>query len=509
MRKLACALAVVLSACGGGGEPSLVEDGREQPSGEAATTYDPVVQSFRGTVGSVQGAQIFYAPQSAGAAVSASFFKQNMLTVVGRNPGFTAGIEQAAAAGGLIAVYLNPVVHPSDSLTDAELGPYQTLLHRTGDGSCGNLPIPQWEEVLGNQYGPGADVRVPHFSGKLACVVRRIKSDYPFIKAIFLDDYGPAWTGYRNVSATTQADAVRCAARNALGAAFEKLRAENLNLLYFVNGGWGAGWCSTGAGYPAAKAHGLAGALPVWEHHAISDGAYSDVVHGPSSQWLKDRTGRVGAMVISSDAAQSDYWKQKPWAAWVAQQATYADAAPRPVVGLSHSIGLSFGDPIGNTEPGAAWSAGQARDWLLSTRVTLTASATVHSLSIYLDGLGGAQSGTQEVRLALYTDLDGRPRRLIAVTRPFKVPAQSRAAWYAAELPTPAYLAAGTYWIAEWTGGTAMISRNNGSWRPGGPRNYYAMSAPYTSTGSPPSTINAYGAASGSLMLTAFMSVQH
>ena len=147
MGKLACALAVLLSACGGGAELSVVADGREQAL-EAGPTYDAVVQSFRGAVDSVQGAQIFYAPQSAGAAVSASFSQQNMLTVVGRNPGFTAGIEQAAASGALIAVYLNPVVHPSDSLTDAQIGPYQALLHRVGDGSCGNLPIPRWAEVF-------------------------------------------------------------------------------------------------------------------------------------------------------------------------------------------------------------------------------------------------------------------------------------------------------------------------------------------------------------------------
>jgi hypothetical protein len=140
------------------------------------------------------------------------------------------------------------------------------------------------------------------------------------------------------------------------------------------------------------------------------------------------------------------------------------------------------------------------------TRVTLAGSGKVHSLSVHLDGNGGVQAGSQDVRLALYSDVGGKPRRLISATRPFTVSAQSAAAWYTSDLPTPVYLAAGSYWIAEWTGGTAKVSRHNGSWGPSGSRTYYATSAPYTSTSSPPSLYLTGGGSS--FMLTAFMSVQ-
>ena len=508
MRMLtAMAAAGLLAACGGGEEADAgrrqaqvhmrAQQGMHaQPPALAVSggPYDAVVQSFRGQVGQPQGAQIFYGGPAVQASVPDAFRKQNMLTIVGRNPDFTAGHREAAAKGAIVAPYLNAVLH-------SRAGPYQSLLY--DDSECGPA-IGPWAGT-GTRYGTGADVRVPHYADKLLCVVRRIQADHPHIRALFLDDFGPGWSGYdKNGTAADAPESEECQARAALGPAFERLRAANLNLLFFVNGGWSRQFCG---GWPEAARPGLHFALPVYEHHSVEHIPSANVTYGSTSQWLRDRTGQVGAFVITNTAEESAAYARLPWAAWIAQQTTpdYTTGAPRPVVGVSHAIGLSFGTPYGITSAGDQWSGAMVADRLRATPVTLLQGGRAHSASVLLDGGAGAQAGTQAVRLALYADAGGQPGQLLSVGREVKVAAGSLPAWYTSELPAPPLLHAGTYWIALWTGETALVARNNGRWGAAG--SYRAMTAAYSPSAMPPAKFTS--SSQSGLVLSAFVSVQH
>lgn len=494
MRRLILTVAFAMSACGGGShEAGTASQAAQSASVPPAGPHDAVVQSFRGRIGQPQGAQIFYAPQSAGAEVSDAFSKQNMLTVVGRNPHYTAGIEEAARKGAIIAPYLNAVV------ADSSGGPYQAMMHERSE--CGE-PLPVWQGTR-SDFGAGADVTVPHFADKLLCVVRRIKADHPYIKAIFLDDFGPGWSGYdKNKLEPDAPDSEECRARKALGDAFDKLRAANLNLLFFVNGSWNVQFCG---GWPEPKFPGLRFAVPVYEHHVVGHIPSANVTYGATSQWLRDSEGQVGVFVITNNEDESDEYRKQPWAAWIAEQERYDKVGPHPVVGHAHSIGLSFGEPHGVTQAGDQWSSGQVANRVRATPVQVSRAGSVHSASVHLDGRGDHSTGTQGVRLVLYADAGGRPGAMLATGREFRVAAASLPAWYTSEFPAPVNLPAGRYWLGVWTGGTAAVSRNNGSWGSG--INYHVMDAPYSATGAPPARFTAQGGGS-SLLLSAFLSLQ-
>jgi hypothetical protein len=287
----------------------------ETPSAEASLT-DPgiAVANFS----PAQSAQFVYQESP---AVSTAYWKPDALTVLGRVPTNPGRIE-AAQAGGLVSIYLDVIVHNN-------YGPYHTLFF---DASACGAAIPKWSGT-GTSYGPGADIRVSHFASKFECVVRKIKADHPYIRSIFLDDYGPGWTGYTDNNQ-------RCQARQALGAAFDRLLpvGAELGLMFFANTLWHAESCG---GWPDASKNGLRGAVGVWEHHPISHGPFADGAFGAGTQWLKDANGKGGALIITYDSAETDYYAAKPWASWVSQQADYGSGGP--VVRPAHSIGLTFG----------------------------------------------------------------------------------------------------------------------------------------------------------------------
>ena len=121
------------------------------------------------------------------------------------------------------------------------------------------------------------------------------------------------------------------------------------------------------------------------------------------------------------------------------------------------------------------------------------------------ESAGPMQAGTQAVRLALYADAGGQPGQLLSVGREVKVAAGSLPAWYTSELPAPPLLHAGTYWIALWTGETALVARNNGRWGAAG--SYRAMTAAYSPSAMPPAKFTS--SSQSGLVLSAFVSVQH
>src|SRR5271166_5644623 len=76
---------------------------------------------------------------------------------------------------------------------------------------------------------------------------------------------------------------------------------------------------------------------------------------------------------------------------------------------------------------------------LVAQKVTLSQTATIQSLSFYVNALGG------NLRLGLYADNAGYPGALIASTNEFT---PTSTGWNTQNVVTPVSLTAGTYWLA-------------------------------------------------------------
>jgi hypothetical protein len=334
--------------------------------------------------GPPQGAQLQYSDSSA--SLTAAWQRPNLLTVLGRQPQNAVGAQAAAANGAIVAVYLDSVYHN-------DWGKYEQMLFDDPPGSPCNSAgpaIPAWPGMTATM-GDGsteqtADIRVPYFGAKLLCVVRQIKADMPYVKAIFLDDYGPQWQAFVQIADTSTRDATMCQARKILGDAFQGLRDAQLGLLYFVNSVWDQQQaCSIGGGYPDPSKHGLGGAIPVWEHHAIGQGPYATSIFegtsGIPSQWLKDRSGEPGVFVITRNSDETNYWAAYPWVGFVDEQVTDPPTLPNFP---GHSIGLTDGVRVGRSSSDGVSSAGQASDRLRARSFSLTSPATLFDGAIYL-----------------------------------------------------------------------------------------------------------------------------
>jgi hypothetical protein len=124
-----------------------------------------------------------------------------------------------------------------------------------------------------------------------------------------------------------------------------------------------------------------------------------------------------------------------------------------------------------NTTP----SAGLAGDFKRASRFTLTEPATVKHLCAYLDGKGGA-SGSQEVKLALYTDANGAPATRVFDTEYWSIGDGEAPRWIC---PTTFYVAAipaGKYWIAILSSGPGGIVR---AFSTGSAQNWYSNADSY------------------------------
>lgn len=114
---------------------------------------------------------------------------------------------------------------------------------------------------------------------------------------------------------------------------------------------------------------------------------------------------------------------------------------------------LKFG-----SEAGATPSGGLSANFKRGSRFTLPQAGTISDLCAYLDGNGGA-SGSQDFRLALYSDTAGKPDKKLAESYTQQLSSGMPASWYCAEMAwTP--VAAGSYWIVIQSGNGAGVIRD-------------------------------------------------
>ena len=116
---------------------------------------------------------------------------------------------------------------------------------------------------------------------------------------------------------------------------------------------------------------------------------------------------------------------------------------------------------LGRMSVGATPSGGLRPDFKRGSKFTLAQAGTAHRICAYLDG-GGATSGTESFRFALYKETGGVPDAKIAETQDSSIGAGAPASWICLPIGwTP--MAAGNYWLMIHTGETSS----------NGPARYY------------------------------------
>ena len=137
---------------------------------------------------------------------------------------------------------------------------------------------------------------------------------------------------------------------------------------------------------------------------------------------------------------------------------------------------------LGRTTVGTIPSNGLTADFKRGSKFTLSEPGIVDALSVYLDGLGGPQSGTQLVSLAIYKDNNGVPGIKLGESATTPILAGAGVGWRDFIIRDDVPLPAGDYWLVILSGGTSGIVRDYAD----GAANWYGNADTFSDEGASP-----------------------
>jgi hypothetical protein len=146
------------------------------------------------------------------------------------------------------------------------------------------------------------------------------------------------------------------------------------------------------------------------------------------------------------------------------------------------------------TSSGATPTAGLDADFKRASRITLTESATLKDMCVYLDGKGGG-SGLQSIQFALYSDVNGAPGKKVVEGAGWTLDDTAAPQWICRPLSSVQVIPAGQYWFAMLTSGPTDVIRAYGN---GSAQNLYTNADAYDD--GPADTFGAANAAAGTLV---------
>ena len=213
------------------------------------------------------------------------------------------------------------------------------------------------------------------------------------------------------------------------------------------------------------------------------------IAAGMSAQWINFTTPEtqvsagtywIAILTGNTQAVARDYGDGST--TWYANADTFTSGASNPFgsgstgtttlcVYASYVPGTL--QQFGRTTVATSTSAGMSANYKRGTPFALSQAGTLTSFSAYLDGSGGA-SGSQDVRMDLYTNSGGVPGTLVAQSRMVTISAGMTPQWIRFVAP-PTTLSAGTYWIVLHTGNVQGVARNYGD----GSTSWYAAADPF------------------------------
>ena len=143
-------------------------------------------------------------------------------------------------------------------------------------------------------------------------------------------------------------------------------------------------------------------------------------------------------------------------------------------------------------------SGGLSADHKRGSQITIPNDGRIDQLATYIDTKGGA-SGTQDLRVVLYTDVNGKPGAKVVEGETLTLASGFAGRW-AQFAVTPLMINAGRYWLVIHTGGTGGIYRDFGD----GAANFYTNADAFADGASDP-----FGTGStGTVTLSGYASYQ-
>ncbi len=280
---------------------------------------------------SIQPSQKAVIAYAAGATIATEYRSKSSFIVLGRTP-TNPGAVEAAAAGAIVAVYLDMSLYDS-------AGTYHSYMY----SAIGGTPVLAAYGSGGTSYGPPVNwlaLSTAQIRTKIDLTIRKIKNDLPHINCIFADDAGPGWTGYDSLSAGVREQFYQVHIVIA-----QKLRelADELSILIFSNGLWEGN--AKNQGYPVRATHGcsLYDGFCI-EHHATSELAFWLAVG--DGQWkMRDPNGQRLMFFIANNASEYAGYRNQRNIAWINTQTTpQYTSNPITSSGLpAHDLVLTFG----------------------------------------------------------------------------------------------------------------------------------------------------------------------
>ena len=118
-------------------------------------------------------------------------------------------------------------------------------------------------------------------------------------------------------------------------------------------------------------------------------------------------------------------------------------------------------ESFGKTTIGAQPSGALTPNYKRVSKFVLTEPGVLQSMSAYMDGRGGPQTGLQPVAVGVYADNNGVPGAKVWQSQTQLVSPTSNPSWYYFSVPLIP-LRAGNYWLGVHSGGTVALARNYG-----------------------------------------------
>ena len=375
------------------------------------------------------------------------FGRPTGMIVTGRCNRYAAEFMNARQAGGEVIIYLNAIERPDSPVCAMDESFYM--------GNSANVPL--WGKDANGNWRVNflnhtmTDIRAGSaWSNFVVSYIEQIMRDDQ-VDGVFLDAVGSRlWSQLANWDSWPAAERQAWTEGNVdLVRRLDALRRQiNPNFIIVNNNVWDQNGT---IGLPGEQY--VSGVC--LEHPASAPDPTT--YHGKYAGKPFSNIGHRRVLVIASSTAAAVQWAAVPGVTHVSDQASYANPGSPPVAFTRLTDRPRV---FGRTTIGSVPSAGMTADRKRASKFTLDRLGTLLKFRAYLDGQGGA-TGSQAVKVVLYRDNAGVPGAKVVESSQVNVAAGLTPRWV--DFPAAARrLDPGTYWVALFTGQTAVVARNYG-----------------------------------------------
>lgn len=388
---------------------------------------------------------------------SSAYGRPGGLIITGRCNRYDSGFMTARANGAEVLAYLNPVEVEIDPVCSLDTGFYNGNVLTTprwpypSSGARANFPNNKLTDIRKGSVWSNTVV---------AYISNLMREDR--VDGVFLDVVGARlWTSMANWDSWPQWEKDAWTEGNVdlakrLDAA---RRAINPRFIIINNNLWTRGGAELGL--PAERyVDGVA-----FEHHAATS-----TYHRNYAGRTFGNLGHRRVLAIGRSTADSVAWEDVQGITHVSNQWTYGQVTAPPVA--FHRL-TDRPRRFGRSSSGTLKSSGMAANYKRGSKFTVSYKGRILNFGAYLDG-GGGPSGSQSLRVAMYTNSNGQPGSLVTQSSAVSVASGSGSRWV--YFPANVAFQPGTYWLMIHSGSSNAVSRTHGD----GSANWYGNGDAYS-----------------------------